>query len=291
MICHSSTRACSNPLGSAQGLDLYIRTSGENLRGNTGNKKGLALDTEPQKHDELYECSTPNRPYVLAINRKQETVLVYQPRCKRWDCPYCAKRNVGIWQYVGVYGTEKLQENHAVTFITITCRGYHTPAETLAALGNWPKLRKRIAYTHGETEYVLMPERHKNGRVHAHGIIATERPIKKRWLKDNAYAAGFGYMATADRVKNPMAVIGYVSKYMSKQLEFANWPKGFRRVRKSQGWPMPPKSEVPGWEYEAYTTLGDTSWNCHLWEDMGFQIQWVSEGFVFASQNLINLRD
>lgn len=235
------------------------------------------------------DCIAEKRAYIIAINDGKQRAFLYRPRCKKWDCPYCAERNTALWQFVGASGAEKLAETNALSFVTITCRGYHSPEQTIAALNRWHRVRKRIAYYHGPTEYLVIPERHKNGRVHLHGIFATQAPIKQRWLKDHAFFSGFGYIANVKPVGQPLQVIGYISKYIDKQLTIRQWPPRFRRVRKSTGWPMPDKTELPDWRYEAYTSAGDAFWNVYLLEDSGYTVSNTHEGLLWPSMQLAGL--
>ena len=89
--------------------------------------------------------------------------------------------------------------------------------------------------------YVILPECHKDGRVHWH-LVASGN-IANRWLKDNAAASGLGYMTTSEPIGEMSAAIGYVSKYISKAIYRANWPPKLRRISTSQKWPELPLDE------------------------------------------------
>ena len=84
-------------------------------------------------------------------------------------------------------------------------------------------------------KYALLPEQHKDGRLHMHMLIGAA--IKKRWLKDNAFASGAGFMADSEPLTSGKRGAYYVSKYVGKSLGVEQWPVKFRRIRTSQKWP------------------------------------------------------
>jgi len=113
-------------------------------------------------------------------------------------------------------------------------------------------------------------EQHQDNRLHVH-MISTSM-LNTRWWKDNAPRCGFGYIVEEENVRSEVAVAKYALKHlagdltagadisrevstraraeMTKQLRVHRWPKNWRRVTTSRGWPPLPEWEnAPGWEW------------------------------------------
>jgi len=109
----------------------------------------------------------------------------------------------------------------------------------------WGKLYDRLRRKHkGTLIYVSIPERHKDGRMHAH--LITNADIDTRWVKDNARECGFGYQADVQDISDTGQIIAYVIKYMRKSVGKNSWSKGFRRIRTSHKLPKAPANESSG---------------------------------------------
>ncbi len=97
---------------------------------------------------------------------------------------------------------------------------------------------------------MIIPEKHKNGRMHAHALWTAGQG--KRTLKNIVRTRGLGYMLDVSAIVSPADAIRYVVKYVGKDLG-TDVPKKFHRVRVSQGWPDIPKPNTPQstlkWEY------------------------------------------
>lgn len=208
------------------------------------------------------------------------TALVFMPNCGLWRCPYCAELKKQEWMLTAWSGSQKLAANgHELQFVTVTTRGGagRTRERAFYALRDaWPKLRKKAQYKIQGFEYIMIPEQHKNGIVHAH-IIATGN-LKKRWWKDEAYRAGMGYMADAETMADPVEAAGYVSKYLGKQLAGFQWPQGFHRIRRSANWPRLAEQPVDErYDYEVYKSKGALWWSIYFLRDSGYTVT-VTEG-------------
>lgn len=229
-------------------------------------------------------CITPNRPYLIAEHAQHRTAVIFQARCKRWDCPYCAAKNAAFWTARAVHGSKELaQMGYELAFVTVTSRPRLSPEQSIEIFTqSWPKLRDRIKRVNGKKyEFFLVPEKHKSGVLHAHMI--TTAVFSKRWVKDNAYASGLGYIADRQRLEKPEAAGGYVSKYLVKSLPGDAWPKGFRRVRTSQGWPQLPELEkLPGWEYDAVLGEGNARWEYYHLLDLGYRVFWTADSLAYG---------
>lgn len=230
-----------------------------------------ALDRQPAK-----ACQALNRVWIVAYNTQALVGAAYQPRCGQWSCPYCADLNRDEWAYVGTFGALNLP-SHApqLQFVTITSRGYVSAVQSIAIFKTaWPKLIRRIAYRQdSKPEYLLIPEHHKSGKLHAHFLI-TSVYHSQHWWHDQAFLTGLGYQAKAKPVRDPVEAGHYVTKELTKQLTGRPWPRSFRRVRHSQGWPMPPQKEnTPDWEFEVAQNEGQKNWIVALLRDEGYTIK------------------
>jgi len=212
-------------------------------------------------------CHTPNRPWMVAKNENTKMAIFFQPTCKLWACPYCAKINSGRWIIRAYNGAKTLlDEGRHADFVTITSHEKLTPEQTFRVFPlAWPKLYrryKRAVSNEDPKAFIAVPERHKDGRLHSHLIITGG--LSKRWWKDNARECGLGYQSDV-RDAN-LGAAGYIAKYLGKTLD-EKWPKGKRRVNTSRSWPALPELPVKiGWSFATYPTddklspvLGDLS--------------------------------
>jgi len=116
-------------------------------------------------------------------------------------------------------------------------------------------------------EYLYVHEQHKNGKLHTHFI--TTDGLGKRWWKDKPAETGFGYMNDWSLLTNHVGAGAYVAKYLAKQLEALNWPKHWRRIATSRGWPTLADLSPAG-EYD--WTVCKRGWEVRL-EIEGAQLQ------------------
>lgn len=201
-------------------------------------------------------CEAYERPVLKGYDRVNGICYLYQVRCKQWSCPDCARANKVAWQAKIGYGYDWYVQNNITDwmFVTLTSHPKLTTSEQCLYVWKraWPKLSARMRRAFPGIKYVLLPEYHKDGRVHWHSIMS--HGITKRWLKDNSAACGLGHIADSDSVNDSWKAIYYVSKYIGKSLGVFEWPSGLRRIRTSQKWPKQPPSEWDGkidvqWKY------------------------------------------
>lgn len=202
-------------------------------------------------------CQSPLKINIIGVNQVAKQAIIFNPRCKKWDCPFCAGLNTEGWLHRGLRGAMEIAaEGRELRFVTLTSKPYATPNMSIYFFKlNWPKLVRRAAYhtkkVNGQSwAFLLIPEQHKTGRLHCHMIASTH--LKSKWWKDNANSTGFGYMAKSDEIDHPAKVAGYVVKYLAKSVEFQYWPKGFRRVRTSRNWPKELPEIRPDWDFESH---------------------------------------
>lgn len=218
----------------ASGLFIY-RTSAEN-----------PLSPREKK----LVCVREGRPWLRGVHDGERVALLFQPRCGLWSCPACGEINRRLWvarAYAGVAALAARGER--VSFLTLTSHERLSGGGSLAVWpSGWKKLRERASYAAGGFEYLAVPERHQDGRLHVHALETSG--LGSRWWKDNARACGLGYMAEERAVDGAAGAAWYVSKYLGKTLGAGAWPAGFHRVRVSRGWPrLPLPDEAEGWRW------------------------------------------
>lgn len=181
-------------------------------------------------------CPTPMRMFNAEAN-------VVSVACDRWKCDICRQVLSYRWAVRVRYGMA-LHGGTAYHW-TLTLPGkIKSSAFAFMVLPNlWDNLRKTMQRERKRWDYAAFVEihPHRTGIAHFH-IVSFE--VSQTRIKDRAAHAGFGYMATEQLIEGWEAAF-YVSKYTSKQ--GAQMPKGFRRVRLSQGWPKLPDAiyEIP----------------------------------------------
>ncbi len=203
-------------------------------------------------------CGKPGRPYLYTIDGLE--VKVVQPGCKMWDCVHCSRRKARQWAVRVYTGIEKFQADELAIwhFVTLTSnQNLETFESTLAV---WPKawaklstrLRRNAKKNGQQMRYVLIPEKHADGRLHTHmlvnqpfGVVLSKKGNwYSNWLKDNAAQCGLGHQADIEPLGTPGRAAFYTTKYLAKGLDVEDWPRHLRRIRTSRGWPKLEKDET-----------------------------------------------
>jgi hypothetical protein len=180
----------------------------------------------------------------------ERRAVFFKPRCKLWRCPVCSEINRSRWIARAYHGAEVLiAEGSSVDFLTLTSHEKLDADKTVIVFKHaWDMLNKRARRVSPAYQYLLVPERHEDGRLHAH-LLETSH-LKERWWKDNARECGLGYEVKKKILEGPPHAAFYVGKYLGKQLGEKEWPEGFRHVRVSRHWPTLPELEtLIGWEW------------------------------------------
>jgi hypothetical protein len=179
--------------------------------------------------------------------------LVTRADCDSWECAECAKRmsenwrlraQIGVRHYIGL--------GQHVDFITITSHEKLTSFAATEAVWRkaWPILYVALKRRSTSLNYFVVPEKHKDGRMHVHALWTAN--VSQKWLKDNARRRGLGYQSKVRSITDATAAVRYVGKYIGKQLG-NELPPHFRRVRVSREWPRIPMPVTPAvalrWEY------------------------------------------
>jgi len=168
---------------------------------------------------------------------------------------------------------QALEDGRAVSFVTITPHERLSASTTSLVLPHaWDMLRKRMTRTSPNVDYMLVPEPHKSGKLHLHGLFI-DAPLKRKWWKDNARACGFGYQADMKEVERVGGVAAYVGKYIGKTLQNSNLPKRFHRVRVSSGFPHLPTAQAgEDWEVTVLQPSQNLQAVIQSWKDLGYGI-------------------
>lgn len=196
---------------------------------------------------------------LIAYVLDQHRALVTDADCDSWKCPECRERLRQRWVLTALHGARVLQDRGDILFFaTLTSHEENTTFNTCARAfpDAWRQLHKRLNQQRAQGQYLLVPEKHKDGRLHMHALW--NYPVSTRWLKDNGRACGFGYMnqigsrGHIDEPINDAREVGqYIGKYLGKQLG-DDLPPRFRRVRTSQAWahlPAPITASQYDWHY------------------------------------------
>jgi len=87
-----------------------------------------------------------------------------------------------------------------------------------------------------------------------------------------AHETGFGWKVDVQELVTPKLAAAYVTKYLSKEMGNASWPKGFMRVRHSRNWPISKERPSEGWLWETYQDEGTIWIEKHALIDLGWQV-------------------
>ena len=251
-------------------------------RSGTRNNDGASLDlystspTNPAQERQFasYPC-TYHAPY-FAYQNDTGAWHLKQGNCHHWDCPRCGLGRAKQEYARMVTGCTELAKQYPLYFITITCKGreetwqhaeQHYGERTNRLLDACRAQWKRAG---NQWHYVQVTERQKRKHPHSH-IITTFCPkkpsrttvrkkvqqesgqykvvlsthIRSNWFADALHRAGLGAQYDISEVQSAEGASRYVAKYLFKPTIFtADWPKGWKRIRYSQGFPEAPERET-----------------------------------------------
>lgn len=208
-------------------------------------RQGVGLNAL-KNNSTLTACETPNRPYLKATDETTKTIYIIRPDCRQWSCKPCAERRRRLWVFIANYGGASfLAEDRPTTFLTLTS---HRLVRTLVRgiwvwRRAWPKLSARWRRAETDLQYLYIPEHKEGFHFHVHFITTAQLPEK--WYKKNGAETGLGYIAKAKPIIEVKHCGAYVGKYLGKALANMRYPKYFRRVNKTQGWPVAPDVKSP----------------------------------------------
>ena len=99
--------------------------------------------------------------------------LVARADCDSWNCEECAARMASRWRLRAEMGARALLgDGYRVDFVTITS---HEKLKDFAATETvwrdaWSKLYAALKRKQPNLEYMIVPEKHKDGRMHVHAV-------------------------------------------------------------------------------------------------------------------------
>jgi hypothetical protein len=215
-------------------------------------------------------CKSKNRPYMFGVENSKKLLVVVRPPCRQWDCPHCAEVLAKQWMLRCMMLVSNSDSEQSFDFVTLTMHeDLKTNKSTRAVFEDaWRKLYAALKRAQKDFSYVLVPELHKDGRMHVHMITSFHPPdeyfvhhhrqrnkqvrrmraagVMDRFWKDVPRAYGFGYANDQEPIEGDVAkVAGYIGKYLSKQRKVNQWPKGFKHVRASHDVPQLPEVSTP----------------------------------------------
>lgn len=249
-----------------------------------GHRPGLSFIEHLDALSEGRACQNSKTPYIIGFDHDRKRILVTRANCGQWSCPACAKRQRDTWAVRVFKGVERLSgegmDNWA--FVTLTSNGkLRNFQQTLHVFPDaWAKLSARMRREYGKPAYVLVPERHQNGRLHFHMIVGAA--VTWDWLHENAPQCGFGWKVDAGALANPAMCSWYISKYITKEFCTAPYPPKFKRIRTSQGFPaLEQESPLKGLIY--WRRAGDAYQTSHMlmtWQNRDFVPVWYKTGTI-----------
>jgi len=190
---------------------------------------------------------------LIGWDDASKRALVCRANCDSWQCGECKKRMSENWGMRAFMGSRKLiAQGDKLDFVTITG---HEKLKTFSATEAvwrkaWNPLYCAIKRKKPSLEYMIVPEKHKDGRMHVHCLWNAS--VTQKWLKDNARSRGLGYQCKIIHILDSGAAQHYVTKYVGKDLG-VDCPAHFRRVRVSHGWSDIPEPTTNAmglrWEY------------------------------------------
>lgn len=179
--------------------------------------------------------------------------LVARANCDSWGCSDCSKRMAERWGLRAEIGSRAiLRRGEMLDFVTITSHERLTNFDQTERIWRsaWGTLYSAIKRKNQDFAYMIVPEKHKDGRMHVHALW--NAGVSQKWLKDNARKRGLGYQCKVIHLSIGGSSAKYVSKYIGKSIN-SEYPARFRRVRVSNNWGDIPdpivEQSVDRWEY------------------------------------------
>jgi hypothetical protein len=198
-----------------------------------------------------------NAGLLYAIDYSKSVVLLARGNCECWACAECAEMMTQQWRVRARLGAhEMIERGRTPSFVTITS---HEKLKTFEQCNHvwgkaWSSLYAHLKRKSPEMMYLLIPEKHQDGRMHVHAIW--DNPITQKDLKKAARARGLGHqckvISIGDESTAIQTAMSYVTKYVGKSIG-QDYPLRFKRVRVSANWTKLPIAESStsslNWDY------------------------------------------
>lgn len=152
--------------------------------------------------------------------------LMYRARCRR--CPSCLKARQALWK---LRAEEEILDAYQSYFWTGTfAKQSHDYAEVRTDMSLFLKRARERCAARGEAfRYLVVPERHKSGAWHFHGLFHAHGDLDPD-VFHTAWGHGFTTCDPADA-----GAAWYIAKYMTKDL-FSREGEERHRMRASRGY-------------------------------------------------------
>lgn len=200
---------------------------------------------------------------MISEDYKKGYTTLIRIRCEMWSCPYCGPINAQRWRAFLLERFNKAFRDEKWCFFTITAHRNAHRAGAIQTLKNlqmaWKRLYDRLRRRYHKTlQYVRVFEQHKSGRYHMHFLLNVGeaydahnftilceldefRHPECKWLRRTMAALGAGWRCHIRRVweartktANVGLVVGYILKYMGKNMSIMEFPKHQRRIQTSR---------------------------------------------------------
>lgn len=194
----------------------------------------------------LKSCPKTNTPYLYKDDRELRTRRLVKASCKQWKCEYCSQmlQRIASARIINGYNI-LVKQGYQFQFVTLTMHENLRTFESTVRVWRsvWKKLQARMRRHEKrqgrDPQFVYVPEKHKDGRCHIHGLFASS--LTERWWKSNLRECGGGYQARSVDVENAGLAGWYCAKYLSKNSAERDWIPYFRRINFSRKYPTLPQ--------------------------------------------------
>ncbi len=139
-------------------------------------------------------------------------------------CRAHAKKHNRAWHYVQV--TERQTRGHPHSHFITT----FLPADAFNVYENYSRYVDEVAKLNSKIPAEMRFSPKARSKV-------SKREFFSRWLCLTAVRAGLGVQCNISEIENIKSVTLYIAKYLFKAAQDTAWPKGWKRVRYSHGWP------------------------------------------------------
>lgn len=226
-------------------------------------------------------CKSQKRPYLFGLDDARFTMVTFRPDCMQWSCPHCAQILAKNWIMRTMLMLSESDDPTGFDFVTLTLHEkLKTQRSTKAVFDDaWKKLYQRLKIAQRDFSYVIVPELHKDGRMHVHIVTNMHAPetycihrkrkankqvkrmrhpdLMDKFWKDVPRVCGFGYANDQEHIEGDvLKVAGYIAKYLAKQRKVNQWPSNFKHVRASHDVPDIPEqpSNLDGFNWQVLTS-------------------------------------
>lgn len=268
--------------------DKQSVTSSLDLFSTSQTKPRKVAKNDRKTDRQIYEECLNNAPY-FAYNIEGKKWGIVQGCCNDWNCPRCGQQRAREEYGRIVAGARQIGTNHKLYMLTITCRGremsYEDAEHGYLLWTNRLLTRLRMASKRAGKiwAFASVTERQKRQHPHSHYLttycpddvvlvkkgegkfsfttgqtyVARHTTLQTAYLEKACVECGLGWQYDLSELQSTEGASRYVAKYLFKETIFSDkWPKGWRRVRYSQNWPI-----LPDVKTDAMLLISNDDWN------------------------------